>query len=265
MTIEERLERLETFIGNIDRITSVYANTVQEICDKYLNLLYIETPDENQKNVLIIDGFLSDLENEEVPKNVVFNIKPSHTLSYDSPEDPCILRLKRDNTYVDVALRKYDIDNPGNLIPLNEGDYIEGLVYNVYINSQNIAVISTSDSGNKALQELEVVKESIGLLDTALRKLSTNFKTTTIEADALTVANEAAIKKLTLSENLSIPTGSTCTTPIENSQVANKAYVDATIIAEFEKLFSERIIIGTGNPEVELETARNKAIFFKHK
>ena len=31
MTIEERLSRLENFMGDIDRITSVYANTVQEV------------------------------------------------------------------------------------------------------------------------------------------------------------------------------------------------------------------------------------------
>ena len=53
MTIEERLARLENFMGDIDRITSLYANTVQEICDKYLNLLYIESYDPNNKNILI--------------------------------------------------------------------------------------------------------------------------------------------------------------------------------------------------------------------
>ena len=55
MTIEERLTRLENFMGDIDRITSLYANTVQDICDKYLNLLYIESYDPNNKNVLILN------------------------------------------------------------------------------------------------------------------------------------------------------------------------------------------------------------------
>lgn len=265
MTIEERLTKLENFMGNIDRITSVYANSIQEICDKYLNLLYIETYDANLKNYLIVDGFLSDLENDEVPKNVVFNIKPSHTLSYDSEDDPCMLRLKRDNVYMDFALRKYDLDNPGNLIPLKAGDYIEGLIYNVYINSQGIAIISTSDSGTKALQEIESVKEDIGLLNNALEDYADSFRTTSLETNALNVTTEATIKRLTLSDNLSIPTGSTCTTPTDNSQIANKSYVDSTILAEFERLFNERIIIGANDPESVLATARNKAIFFKHK
>jgi hypothetical protein len=54
-------------------------------------------------------------------------------------------------------------------------------------------------------------------------------------------------------------------TPSATTDAANKSYVDSAILAEFEKLFNERIIIGANDPESVLATAKNKAIFFKHK
>ena len=82
MNLEQRVARLETFMGDIDKIVSVYANSIQEICDKYLNLLYIETYDSSHPNILNIDGFLSDLDTAaDLPHNVCFNVRPSHNFS----------------------------------------------------------------------------------------------------------------------------------------------------------------------------------------
>lgn len=269
-TLEERVERLETFMGNIDKITSVYANSVQEICDKYLNLLYIEVPDVSHPNRLVLDGFLSELTTvEDVPHNVAFNVRPSHDFAYLAEPGPgddiSRLYLKREDKTLIFPLKKYDLANPGNLVWLSDGDYKSGVLYTIYINSQNIAVISSNDAGNAALNAVERLADTV-------EDLSDKMSSIVTEQGAIEML-EASIESLTVTQALIIsnpfqlPLGSTCSTPTEVSDpsvVANKGYVDSKIEAKITEWYNSHHIFDTIDPSQALQDAPEKAIYYKY-
>lgn len=272
MTLEERVERLENFTGNIEKIKSVYANSVQEICDKYLNLLYIEVEDENHPNRLVLDGFLSDLTTvADVPHNVAFNVRPSHDFAYlpepGPGDDVSKLYLKRDDVTLQLPLKKYDLAHPGNLIWLSDGDYKAGIMYSIYINSQNIAIISSSDAGNAALNAVERLTE-------AVEELATKVASVVDSQGAITMG-EASIESLTITQALTIsnpfqlPLGSTCSTPTgasDPSVIANKGYVDSKVSAEIQAWFNSHHLFGTEDPTTVLQdpTVPEKAIYYRY-
>ena len=172
---EERLERLEDFIGNIDQIR-LYANSLQEVIDKYLAPLYIES---GSDNVMLVDGYLGDLSN--IPHNIIFKIRASHDLVMRPTDQQAILRFKRDNVTQDYTLRKME---NGALVRLDSSNYIAGEVYDIYINSQDVAIITASDTGVRALSEiaaLEVtVNNNYNTLDT---KIDNNYSTLNTKID----------------------------------------------------------------------------------
>lgn len=262
MTIEERLTRLENFMGDIDRITSLYANTVQEICDKYLNLLYIETYDENNKNILILDGFLSEIDIDKLPKNVIFNVRPSHNFAYQGDVTASKIRFKRDNRYVDLPLKKYDVENPGNLMFLEPDDYLQGTIYNIYINSQDIAIISSNDSGVVALQEVAQLGNEIAEINRKFAELGASQSVADISASNATIDNLTVSRALSLINPIVIPTGSTCTNPTADNHPANKSYVDAQIRAAINNYHSTYHIFGTGEPSAA--NLAEGAIYYKY-
>lgn len=262
MTIEERLTRLENFMGDIDRITSLYANTVQEICDKYLNLLYIEDYDANNKNILILDGFLSEIDIDKLPKNVIFNVRPSHNFAYQGDVTASKIRFKRDNSYVDLPLKKYDVENPGNLMFLEPDDYLQGTIYNIYINSQNIAIISSNDSGVVALQEVAQLGNEIAAINKKFAELGASQSVADITAANATIDRLTVSQALSLTNPLVIPTGSTCTTPTNANHLANKSYVDALIDAKIKEYHSSYHIFGTGEPSAA--GLKEGAIYYKY-
>ena len=263
MTIEERLERLETFMGDIDRITSLYANTVQEICDKYLNLLYIESYDPNNKNVLILDGFLSEIDIDKLPKNVIFNVRPSHNFAFQGDVTASKIRFKRDNRYVDLPLKKYDVENPGNLMFLEPDDYLQGTIYNIYINSQNIAIISSNDSGIVALQEVAQLGNDIAELNRKFAELGASQSVADIRANNAIIDNLTVSKALALTNAIAIPTGSTCTNPTASNHPATKSYVDTQIDAKIKEYHRTYHIFGVGEPSDQQLV--EGAIYYKYK
>ena len=263
MTTEERLERLENFMGDIDRITSLYANSVQEICDKYLNILYIETPDENNKNVLIIDGFLGEIDLEEIPKNVVFNVRPSHDFAFQGEVETSKIRFKRDNKYIEIALKKYDVNNPGNLIFLEPNDYLSGNVYTVYINSQGIAVISSSDTGVAALQAVHTLTDELTELSNKVEALKLEQDIESLTAGIAEIRSLVVTQGITLSRALNLPAGSTCSAPTADNQVANLGSVRSLIASEINNYHQAYHIFGSGDPSVALNNAKETAIFYK--
>lgn len=262
MTIEERLTRLENFMGDIDRITSLYANTVQELCDKYLNLLYIESYDPNNKNVLILDGFLSEIDIDKLPKNVIFNVRPSHNFAYQGDVTASKIRFKRDNRYVDLPLKKYDIENPGNLMFLEPDDYLQGTIYNIYINSQNVAIISSNDSGVVALQEVAQLGNEIAAINKKFADLGASQSVADITANNAEVDYLTVKKAIIANFPLSMPTGSTCTTPTNANQLANKSYVDSVVDAKIKEYHSSYHIFGTGDPSAA--GLKEGAIYYKY-
>lgn len=251
MTIEERLARLENFMGDIDRITSLYANSVQEICDKYLNLLYIEDYDPNNKNILVLNGFLSEIDIDKLPKNVVFNVRASHNFAFEGDDTSSKIRFKRDNEYIDLPLKKYDIQNPGNLMFLQPNDYLQGTIYNIYINSQNIAIITSNDSGVAALQEVTKLTEDVEELNRKFEELGASQSVANITAASATIDTLTISEALTLVNGISLPVGTTCSTPTADNQPANKSYVDDKIQAEINNYHQTFHVFSTEDPSAE--------------
>ena len=251
MTIEERLARLENFMGDIDRITSLYANSVQEICDKYLNLLYIEDYDPNNKNILVLNGFLSEIDIDKLPKNVVFNVRASHNFVFEGDDTSSKIRFKRDNEYIDLPLKKYDIQNPGNLMFLQPNDYLQGTIYNIYINSQNIAISTSNDSGVAALQEVTQLTEAVEELNRKFEELGASQSVANITAASATIDTLTVSEGLTLVNGINLPVGTTCSTPTAGNQPANMLYVDDKIQAEINKYHKTFHVFSTEDPSAE--------------
>lgn len=262
MSIEERLSRLENFMGDIDRITSLYANSVQEICDKYLNLLYIELEHTHDKNVLILDGFLSEIDIDKLPKNVIFNVRPSHNFAYEGEVQASKIRFKRDNEYLDLPLKKYDVENPGNLIFLSPDDYLQGTMYNIYINSQNIAIISSSDTGVIALQEVEKLNKELEELNQKLNNLKTSQEIVELSASNATITNLTISNALSLVNPIILPAGSSCATPSENNHVVNMGWVIERIKSEINNYHNTYHIFGVDIPSADQLVER--AIYYRH-
>jgi hypothetical protein len=154
--LEARVERLERFIGNIDQIQA-YANSLQQVIDRYLSPLYIETNNPHGSHVLYINDYLGDL--NDIPHNIVFKIRASHDLVMPSDvTQDAILRFYRPGTGgnpTEFPLRKMV---NGSLVRLNDGNYVNGKIYDVYINSQDVAIITSSEAGQVALDELNSYK-----------------------------------------------------------------------------------------------------------
>lgn len=269
--LEERVERLENFMGDIDKIVSVYANSVQEICDKYLNLLYIEDYDSNHPNYLNITGFLSELTNiASLPKNVMFNMRASHTFAYDGDDHSSKLRLTREDpethevTRIDLPLKKYDVANPGNLMFLEPGDFLQGILYGVYINSQGIAIISSNDAGTVALEAVTQLQSTVSNLAETIAELSETQTVGDISANTATIANLTVSTALTLSSAITLPTGSTCSSPANPNEIANKSYVDTTVDAKIADWYNTHHIFGTQDPSIGLQNAPERSIYYKY-
>lgn len=268
-TIEERVARLETFMGNIDKITSVYANSIQEICDKYLSLLYIETYDSDNPHKLVLDGFLSELDTvADLPHNVVFNVRPSHNFAYGSGSGGTSSKIvfKRDNKILELPLKKYDTENPGLLKFLEPDDYLMGVMYGIYIDSQNIAIISSNDAGAVALQEVSRLADAVEDLSDTVEEMTTTQTVGSIAVTDATIANLSVSQAITLTNAVALPLGSTCSAPTLDSHIANKKYVDDTIAAEIDAYYTAHHLFTTGDPNTELNKpgVPERAICYKY-
>lgn len=265
MTLEERVERLENFTGDIDKIVSVYANSIQQICDKYLNLLYIEAPHTGSDNVLLIDGFLSEITTiEALPKNVMFNVRPSHNFAYQGSTTASKLKLKRGSSYIEIPLKKYDVENPGNLKFLDPDDYMMGLLYGIYIDSQGIAIISSNDSAAVALQEVTQLSTAVDELTKRIDAMTSAQTVSDLDATIANIATLTVSQALNITNPVQLPTGSRCSTPVGDSEIANKVYVDNTIDAKIIAYHNDFHIFGNGDPEAALFTAKERAIYYKY-
>lgn len=180
MNIEERLERLESFIGNIDQI-KLYANSLQEVIDRYLAPLYIEM---GTDKTMLINDYLGDLEN--IPHNVIFKIRASHDLAL-AEEEHALIRFQRGEAYKEYTLRKL-VD--GSLVPLESANYTSGEVYDVYINSQDVAIITANDTGVRALSEISALSAELDSKVAELNTLITN-NCSTLDNKITATATEA--------------------------------------------------------------------------
>ena len=265
MTLEERVERLENFTGDIDKIVSVYANSIQQICDKYLNLLYIEAPHTGSDNVLLLDGFLSEITTiEALPKNVMFNVRPSHNFAYQGSTTASKLKLKRGSSYIEIPLKKYDVENPGNLKFLEPNDYMRGLLYGIYIDSQGIAIISSNDSAAVALQEVTQLSTAVDELTKRIDAMTSAQTVSDLDATIANIATLTVSQALNITNPVQLPTGSMCSTPNGNTHIANKGYVDSAIATAISNYHNTFHIFGNGDPSTALTSAPEKAIYYKY-
>lgn len=262
MTIEERLTRLENFMGDIDRITSLYANTVQEICDKYLNLLYIEEPDTNHKNVLVINGFLGEIDIDKLPRNVIFNVRASHNFAFEGDVEASKIKFARDGKSVEIPLKKYSDEHQDNLEFLQPDDYIAGIVYNIYINSQGIAVIASNDTGVMALQEVTQLGNEIEALNKKFAELGASQSVADITANNAIIDSLTVSKDLKLTNPIVLPTGTNCSTPVADNNTVPRSYVDATIDAKIKEYHRTFHVFNVGEPNAS-ELAEG-AIYYKY-
>lgn len=265
MTLEERVAQLETFIGDMGTIQSVYANSLKEVCDKYLSILYIEEYDLSNKNILNVNGYLGNLNSvSDLPHNIVINIRASHSLELAEGEVSKI-KFKRDSQYIELALKKYDRDNPGNLIYLEEGDYTAGIIYNIYINSQNIAIICSNDSGVAALSECSILSNSISAIEDSITALETSITTLAMNSTEATIQT-ANVDTLSLLNALTIPANSICSTPTSNNHIANKAYVDSAIQSAINDYHNAYHIMNTISATEALgdSSVPNGAIYYRY-
>ena len=168
MNIEERLERLESFIGDVDKIR-LYANSLQAVLDRYIQPLYIEN---GAGKTMRISDYLGDLDN--IPHNIIFKIRASHDLALGDGET-AVIRFERGGNYKEYPLRKM-VD--GSTAEIESSNYISGEVYDIYLDSQDIAIITANDTGVRALSEIAVVEtalsNAISELDT---KVTNNYST----------------------------------------------------------------------------------------
>lgn len=272
MTLDERVTRLEHFMGDMEHIAALYANSVQEICDKYLSLLYVETADVSHPNQLRVEGYLGTIGSDPntVPRNVVFNIRASH--DFEDPESlGSFLILERDGVELSFPLKKYNIDpeHQGELINLEEHDFRNGSLYGVYVNSQGIAIMTTNDAGDAALSEVRRLGDTV----TAMSELVTQAIPSSGEVAATTgnidTINSTTINttNLNVTNQITLPNGSTCSTPAANdnsSKIANTAWVKNYVDTAIRNYHANFHKIGTGTPESVLATADEGAIYYQY-
>lgn len=303
MNIEERLERLESFIGNIDQIR-LYANSLQEVIDRYLAPLYIEM---GTDRTMLINDYLGDLEN--IPHNVIFKIRASHDLALIGDEH-ALIRFQRGEAYKEYTLRKL-VD--GSLVPLESSNYTAGEVYDVYINSQDVAVITANDTGVRALSEIAVVKDElereVANLNNLIRETESNLNTTintkyqesidntntkyTENKDAITGINtflngitksgnnytfkgnivaayiETPSLRTTKTVNMSgtsgfvLPSGTTIADPSANLGLANKQWVDTSIKNYVNNYFTSHHYASTESASAVSGRLSNGSFYYK--
>lgn len=260
MTIEERLERLESFIGNIDEI-SVYANSLQQVIDKYLSPLYIESGD---AHTMLIDGYLGDLNN--IPRNVVFKIRASHNLSMTETSGDAEIIFKNSSGEKPFTLRKYK-DNI--LVKLEESNYLAGTIYDVYINSQDIAIITSNDAGVTALSELASLSNTITGISTLLSGIVKTDNGYQIAGEITTskiIADDADINKtldLTGVSGFTLPSGTTVADPTTALELANQQWVKTYVEGVRDKYHSDYHTVSTEAASVALADKPDGAFYYK--
>ena len=261
LTLEERVARLEYFIGNIDQIKA-YANTLQEVIDRYLSPLYIEKTD-NTGSTLFVDSYLGDTNN--VPINSILKIRASHNLDMTGAQDAELV-LMNGSKEARFPMRKYV---NGSLVKLESNNFVEGTIYDVYINGQNIAICTSSDTGIRALSEIDTLRKEIDEIQEFLGTLGSTEEGFNFEG-SLTVekliTKEAKVDdKLEISTvtNLTLPANTTISDPNTPNSVANKKYVDKLVDDSLINFFARKHLVDTRDATIAMNGRENDSFYFK--
>ena len=261
LTLEERVARLEYFIGNIDQIKA-YANTLQEVIDRYLSPLYIEKTD-NTGSTLFVDSYLGDTDN--VPINSILKIRASHNLDMTGADDAELV-LMNGSKEARFPMRKYV---NGSLVKLESNNFVEGTIYDVYINGQSIAICTSSDTGIRALSEIDTLRKEIDEIQEFLGTLGStdegfNFEGS-LTVDKIITKEAKVDNKLDISTvtNFSLPADTTISDPNNPTSVVNKKYTDKLVNDSLIDFFARKHLIGTSEASVAMEHRENDSFYFK--
>ncbi len=263
-TIEERLTQLENYIGDMKQL-KFYANSLQETLDRYVSPLYIEKTD-NEGNCLFIDSYLG--RPNEIPPYSLIKVRASHTLAVPENNPGTKIIFKRGEETVEYPLMKMAADD--NLFDeLESGDFVNGNVYEIYFNAQNIAIISSSNSGVTALNLVQSLTKTVEDLQKNLESLGFSNNDLTLKgkliANDIEVVNAKVATSLDISTvtELTLPQGTEISDPTNNTDVANKQYVDKTVSDKLTTFFDAKHIFGTADGDVILQGKDNNTIYFK--
>ena len=219
--LDNRIAILEAFIGDLSAIR-VYANSLQEVIDRYLMPLYIES---GTKKEMLIDGYLGDLEN--IPHNVIIKVRAGHDLVLAEGERATI-KFKRGTESKEYTLRK--LVNK-HLVDLESSNYTDGEVYDIYINSQDVAIITANDTGVRALAELSALTESVNnRLETLNTLVENNYNTLDSKTDEINtniserITTEVNTLNSTITSNVS-----TLNSSINSAKTSANSYTDGKV------------------------------------
>lgn len=263
-TIEERLTQLENYIGDMKQL-KFYANSLQETLDRYVSPLYIEKTD-NEGNSLYIDSYLG--RPNEIPPYSMIKIRASHTLQVPDNNPGTKIIFKRGEEVTEYPLMKMVADD--NLFEeLEDGDFVNGNVYEIYFNAQNIAIISSSNSGVTALNLVQSLSKTVAELQKTIESLGFNNNDLTLKgkliANDIEVVNAKVSTGLNISTvtNLTLPAGTTTQNPTTNTSVANKQYVDKAIENYTLDFFGKKHVVDTGEANTVMQSKENDSFYFK--
>lgn len=258
--LNARLTLLESFIGNINDI-ALYANSIQEVVDKYLSPLYIEDGSlVTDTSVLTVSGYLGPT--DAIPRNILLKIRPSHTFKVGASSATIV--FKRGETSATFPLKKLT-QSEGGLVTtdLTDNNYLAGIIYDVYINSQGIAIISSNDSGVQALSQCAELATDIVDNANAITGMTTALSTQNLTATKSTIS-EATVTTLKVTNAVDLPAGCTVKEPTAVGHPASKGYVDSTIAAEIKEFFEEYFSFGSGDANTALASKPNGSIYHKY-
>jgi hypothetical protein len=261
-----QLKAILLYIGNIEQV-QIYANSLQETLDRYVSPLYIEKTD-NTGASLFIDSYLGDPTN--IPAYSLIKVRASHTFKAKENEESTIV-FKKGETVRSYALKKMKIDEEGkkSLVKLDDGDYVIGNIYEIYFDSQNVAVISSSNAGVTALGLVQTLSKTVEGIQKTLEGLGFEGNDLNLEgkliAKDLEVTNAKVSTNLDIStvKSLSLPASTTIQNPTTNTGVANKQYVDKAIEDYTLDFFGKKHIVDTGEANTVMQLKENDSFYFK--
>lgn len=262
-----QLKAILLYIGNIEQV-QLYANSLQETLDRYVSPLYIEKTD-NTGATLFIDSYLGDPNN--VPAYSLIKVRASHTFETKDNEDSTIV-FKKGETIKSYPLRKMKVDENGkkSCVKLDDNDFVIGNIYEIYFDSQNIAVISSSNAGVTALTLAQTLAISIERIQETLDKLgitdngmtvSGKITATDIVTDSVKVNNTMDISTV---KDLVLPAGTT--TPQRASAdkgIINKEHMVAYVDDAMLNFFGKKHLVGTQEASIAMDPRENNSFYFK--
>jgi hypothetical protein len=153
---------------------------------------------------------------------------------------------------------------------LEDGDFVNGNVYEIYFNAQNIAIISSSNAGvtalniaqtlNRTVQNLQETINKLGITDNGMT-VSGKITATDIVTDSVKVNNTMNIETV---KNLVLPAGTTTPQRASTDQgIINKEHMTAYVDDAMLNFFGKKHLVGTKEASIAMGSRENDSFYFK--